>query len=166
MLWLLRLCGIGILIYGVAAWDSLEVELRYEDCPEDSWAVCMCVNGQCHSLGDLHTRSVSLVAGTIVYSFTTIYDLSEYAKVTWNGHVCHGRTFTSVVSHECWRKPGFLETISYDISACKAVLISYRDEPCNLLQNLSIVGGLTPNLFHELYDEQVFFSSLTPCYNL
>jgi hypothetical protein len=96
-----------------------------------------------------------------VYSFTTMYDLSEYAKVTWNGHICHGRIFTTVVSHECWRHHGFLETISYDVSACKAVLVSYRTEACDLLANLSIAGELAmeppdafPRLLQTLDDEE------------
>lgn len=154
MSWL-RLYAIAMLSYRVAPWDSLEVEIRYEDCPVDRWAVCMCVNKKCHSLGDVSTRSVSLVAGSIVYSFTTLYDLSGYAKVTWNGHVCHGRLFTAVVSHECWRNPGYIETVSYDISTCKAVLISYRDEPCQLHRNLSMAGALAADFLSALDDEQV-----------
>ncbi len=151
----------GLIFCGVWSWNSLEVEIRYGDCPKSHWAACMCVNGQCHSIGDVSSRSVTLAAGNIVYSFTTMYDLSGYAKVTWNGHICHGRIFTTVVSHECWRNHGFLETVSYDVSACKAVLISYRAEACALIANLSAAGEIAteppdalPRLLDTLDEEE------------
>ena len=158
---LTRFYAAGLFLYGVWPWDSLEVEIRYEDCPKSNWAVCMCVNGLCHSIGDVSSRSVSIAAGTIVYSFTTLYNLSDYSKVTWNGHICHGRVFTTVVSHECLKHQGYLETISYDVSACKAVLVSYRAEACGLLTNLSIADEIAmeppdafPRLINMLDEEE------------
>ena len=80
-----------------SAWDKLEVEMRYGDCTKQSWAVCMCVDGLCHSLGDKSSKSVSLIGGYVVHKYHTIYDLSAYARVTWNGHTCSGLLFTAIV---------------------------------------------------------------------
>jgi hypothetical protein len=152
-------------IFEVSSWDTLDVEIRYEDCPQKSWALCMCVNSLCHSIGDMASQTTYVVGGTIINYYSTVYDLSEYNRVTWNGHTCHGRQFTTIVRHQCWKPPGFLETISYDGSACKAVVLAHRKEACDLLNNLSSVvlsssspRGKNPGPFYGLDNNEASWS--------
>jgi hypothetical protein len=42
-----------------------------------------------------------------------------YKFVSWNGHVCEGQRFTTVVLSSCESAVGYMETQSYDFNACR-----------------------------------------------
>jgi hypothetical protein len=135
-----------------------------QSCEKKSWAVCMCVNGVCHSVGDWDTVSLHLLQGRLVYNFSTTLDLTAYgSRISWDGEFCGGKLFTTMVTFHCESNSMQSEVMQYDADNCRLLMRTFDLDACSQWQLLlpsawqGQVQGMAGQVTQEFWNSSALF---------
>jgi hypothetical protein len=70
--------------------------------------------------------------GRLVYNFSTTLDLSAYgSRIPWDGELCAGKLFITMVTFHCDRSDMQSEVMQYDADSCRLLMRTYDPEACS-----------------------------------